>query len=86
MPIAAMGWSACRRVLCGDAELMFVDMIAVQMVEVSVMQIIGVTIMDHGRMSAVRSMLMGMMLMDGMVFHRKTPFVSRDGPDCLLKV
>ena len=59
-----MGWSACRRVLCGDAELMFVDMIAVQMVEVSVMQIIGVTIMDHGRMSAVRSMLMGMMLMD----------------------
>ncbi|OQW30901.1 MAG: hypothetical protein A4E19_09150 [Nitrospira sp. SG-bin1] len=37
MPIAAMAWRACRRVLCGDVELVFIDMVAMRMVEMSVM-------------------------------------------------
>ena len=32
MPIAAMGRRASRRVLCGDVEPMFIDMVAMQMV------------------------------------------------------
>ena len=35
--LATMGRGACSRVLLGDAELMFIDMVAVQMVQVPVM-------------------------------------------------
>ncbi len=85
MPIAAMGRSACRRISCGDIEPMFINMVVMQMVEVSVVQIIGVVIMDHGRMTTVRSMLMTMLLMNGMVVHCRTPFVGRVGYDLALQ-
>lgn len=86
MPLAAMGRRAPSWVLCGDTEPMFIDMVTMRMMKMSVMEIIGVAVMGDGRMPAVRSMLMGRMLMDGVVVHRKTPFVSRDGPDRTFKV
>jgi hypothetical protein len=86
MPIAAMGRCACCWVLCGDVEPMFIDMVAMQMVQMSVMQIVGVATMADGRMPTVRSVLVIMMLMDKMVVHCRTPFVGRDGSDVTLKV
>jgi hypothetical protein len=47
------------------------------MVEVSVVQIIGMAIMDNGRMATVRSMLMTMLLVNRMVAHGETPFAGR---------
>lgn len=85
MPLAAMGRRASSRVLRGDVELMFIDMVTMRMMKMSVMEIIGVTIMDNGRMSAVRFMLMTMLLMNGVVTHCGTPFVDRVGCDLTLK-
>jgi hypothetical protein len=65
---------------------MFIDMIAVWMVQMSIVQVVGVTVMGDGRMPAVRSVLMGVMLMDGVVAHRRTPFVTGDGPDSIVKL
>jgi len=77
MPFAAMGGGASRRVLRGDTEPMFIDMVAVRMMKMSVMEIIDMTVMEDGQMPTVRSVLMGVMLMDGVVAHRRTPFVRR---------
>lgn len=77
MPIAAVAWRASRRVLGGDVEPMFIDMVAVDMVQVSVVQIVGVAVMCDGRMAAVSPMLIAMLIMNGVVVHCRTPFVSR---------
>jgi hypothetical protein len=45
VPVATMGRGACCRVLCRDAELVFVDVLAMYMMQVSVVQIVGVAIM-----------------------------------------
>ena len=79
MPVAAMGRSACRRVLFGDVEPMFIDMVTMQMVQMSVVEIVGVAIMGDGRMPAVRIMPMIVVLMNGVVFHCRTPFVGQVG-------
>lgn len=86
MPLAAMGRCASSRVLRSDTEPMFIDMVAMRMMKMSVMEIVGVAIMGDGRMPAVRSVLMIVMLMNGMVAHRRTPFATGDGPDSIVKV
>jgi hypothetical protein len=86
MPLAAMGRRACRRVLRGDTETMFIDMIAVQIVQMPVMEIVGVATMADGRMPTVRSVLVIVMLMDGVVMHCRTPFVGREGSDVVFRV
>lgn len=65
---------------------MFIDMVAMQMVKMAVMEIIGVVVMGDSRMPAVRSVLVGVMLMDGVGIHRGTPFVSKDSFDFILPV
>jgi hypothetical protein len=85
VPLAAMGRRASSRVFHGDTEPMFIDMIAVWMVQMSIVQVVGVTVMGDGRMPAVRSVLMGVMLMDGVVAHRRTPFLGRTGYDLTVK-
>lgn len=86
MPLAAMGRCASSRVLRSDTEPMFIDMVAMRMMKMSVMEIVGVTVMGDGRMPAVRSVLMGVMLMDGVVAHRRTPLVTGVGSDSVVEV
>ena len=86
MPLATMGGRASSRVLRGDTEPMFIDMVAMRMMKMSVMEIIGVTVMGDSRMPAVRSVLMTVMLMDGMVAHRRTPFVTGAVSGFVIKV
>lgn len=86
MPLAAVGRRASSGVLHGDTEPMFIDMVTMRVMKVSVMEIIGVVVMGDSRMPAVRSVLMGVMLMDGVVAHRRTPFVTGDGPDSIVKL
>lgn len=86
MPLAAMGRRASSRVFRSDTEPMFIDVVAVWMMKVSVMEIIGVVVMGDSWMPAVRSVLMTVMLMDGMVAHRRTPFVTGVGADSITEV
>lgn len=86
MPLTAMGRRASSRVLHGDTEPMFIDMVTMRMMKMSVMEIVGVAIMGDGRMPAVRSVLMIVMLMNGMVAHRRTPFVTGVGADSIAEV
>lgn len=77
MPLATMGRRTCSGVLPGDVEPMFIDMVAVDVVQVAVVQIIGVAIMRNGRVAAVGSMLMVMLIMNCVVIHGGAPFVVR---------
>lgn len=86
MSVAAMGGRASGRVLRSDTEPMFIDMVAVWMVQMPIMQVVGVTVMGDGRMPAVRSVLMGVMLMDGVVAHRRTPLVTEVGSHSVVEV
>jgi hypothetical protein len=86
MPLAAMARRASSRVFRSDTEPMFIDVVAVWMMKVSVMEIIGVVVMGDSWMPAVRSVLMTVMLMDGMVAHRRTPFVTGVGADSITEV
>ncbi len=86
MSITAMGRRASSRVLCGDTEPMFIDMVAMRMMQMSIVQVVGVAVMGDGRMPAVRSMLVGVLFVDGVVVHQRTPFVNRTGFDCFSEV
>lgn len=86
MPLAAMARRASSRVFRSDTEPMFIDVVAVWMMKVSVMEIIGVVVMGDSWMPAVRSVLMTVMLMDGMVAHRRTPFVTGVSADSIAEV
>ena len=86
MPLTAMGRRASSRVLHGDTEPMFIDMVIMRMMKMSVMEIVGVAIMGDGWMPAVRSVLMIVMRMNGMVAHRRTPFVTGVSADSIAEV
>lgn len=60
MPTAAVVRGAAVRVVARDLDRVLVDMIFVRMMEMPVMQIVNMAAMAHGRMSATRPMLMGM--------------------------
>ena len=86
MPLAAMARRASSRVFRSDTESMFIDVVAVWMMKMSVMEIVGVAIMGDGWMPAVRSVLMIVMRMNGMVAHRRTPFVTGVSADSIAEV
>lgn len=86
MSVAAMGGRASSRVLRGDTEPMFIDMVAVRMVQMAIMQVVDVAVMGDGRMPAVGSVLMGMMLMGRVVVHQRAPFANRTGFHCFPEV
>lgn len=86
MPLAAMGRRASSRVLRGNAQPMFIDMVVVWMVQMSIMQVVDVAVMGDGRMPAVGSVLMGVLFVDGVVVHQRTPSVNRTGVDCFPEV
>ena len=60
MPTATMVGGAALGVLARDLDHMLVDVTLVRMVEMTVMQIVGMATMVHGGVSAPRSMLMSM--------------------------
>ncbi|MCP9448884.1 MAG: hypothetical protein NNA21_02325 [Nitrospira sp.] len=71
-----MGRRAGNRVLLRDIQTMFVDMIAMEVMQVAVMQIIRVAVMKNGRMAAPGSMLMTMLIVNRMIAHGRAPFVK----------
>ncbi len=77
MPAATMVGGANFGVLAGYLNHVLVDMIAMRMVEVPVMQIVDVAAVAHGRMSASRPVLVSMV---GMGWgrasrHERVPFL-----------
>jgi hypothetical protein len=68
---AAMTGSAALRILGRHLDHMLVDVTLVRMMEMPLVQIIGMSMVTHGRMAAAGTMLMGMpgMLLGGAGVH-----------------
>jgi hypothetical protein len=80
MPIAAMVRCAVSGVGSRDVEPMFIDMIAMDVVQVPVVQIILMIPVANGLMAAVGAMLVTVPIMYGVIAHDRTPFmVGADG-------
>jgi hypothetical protein len=77
MPIAAMVRCAISGVGPRDVEPMFIDMIAMNVVQVPVVQIILMIPVANGLMAAVGAMLVTVPIMYGVIAHGRTPFVGR---------
>jgi len=69
---------AIRRIHGGDFDDVFVVMIAVRRMHVSVVQIISVTAVRHGRMTAIRAVNVGMIFMGCMIHGIFLTFVFND--------
>jgi hypothetical protein len=54
---------ATRRIGVADLNDMFVDMTSMHMMQMTVVEVIDMAMMAHGRVSAVRTMLVGMIRM-----------------------
>ena len=64
MTVANVIGSADRGVRGGYFDHMLVHMVLVDCVQVSIVEVVGVAIVLHGRMSAVAAVLMRMLFMD----------------------
>jgi hypothetical protein len=56
-------WRAVRRVGVADLDKMFVDMIAMHVVQMTIVEIIDMAMMAHSLVSAARTMLMSVIRM-----------------------
>jgi hypothetical protein len=59
---AGVSWCAGGRVRRGHAQSMLVHMIAVDVVQVAVVEVVGMAVVLNGRVAAGRAMLMGMLI------------------------
>jgi hypothetical protein len=66
MSLALMATGALRRILCGNAQLVFVHMPRVEAVQVAIVQVIHMVTVPYSRVAAAFSMLVGMAFMNGM--------------------
>ena len=71
MTAAGMRRSAKCGILGGDGEYMLVDVVTVVVVQVAVVQVIGVAFMRHHLVAAPGSMLVTMIVMHRMGRHRR---------------
>jgi hypothetical protein len=62
-----MLWGADVRIRSADGDRVLIDMIAVRMVQVAIVQIVHMSFMDHGGMTAPRTMLVVVVLMMGLL-------------------
>jgi hypothetical protein len=70
---AVMAWSASGRVRRVDCQGMFLDLAAVLVVQVAVVQVIDVAIMQDGGVPAVRAVLVGVALVVSRHVNRLLP-------------
>jgi len=69
MPAAAMSGCAGSGILIIDGESMLVDMVAMKMMQMPVVEIIGVAVMCDGWMATIGSVLMGVSIVNGVIAH-----------------
>jgi hypothetical protein len=84
---AAVVCGAPVGVVAGHLDHVLVDMIAMRVVQVTIVQIVGVAAMAHRGVPAVRAVLMGMI---GMVWgrasrHRLSSFISPESVDTAVR-
>lgn len=72
--VARVRRGAGRGIFSGDGKDMFVDMVVMNMVEMPIVQVIGVAVMRDRLMAAACRVAMGMMVVSGMCAHRWTPW------------
>jgi hypothetical protein len=78
MSIAGMCRGAGNGIFSGDGKDMFVDMVVMNMVEMAVVQVVGMALMRHSLVAAACGVTVGMMVMRSMGAHRGTPLVKVD--------
>jgi hypothetical protein len=66
---AGMGRSAGSRILAGHVQGVLVDMVAMDEVEVAIVQVVGMVFMGNRLVAAVGSMLVSVVVMDRMGAH-----------------
>jgi hypothetical protein len=73
------GRGAARGVGVADLNNMFIDMIAMRVVQVAIVEVVDVALMTHSRVSTARTMLVsvvGMVILLIAEGHRYSPFLS----------
>jgi hypothetical protein len=76
MPFAAMRGGAGRGILAGDRECMLVDVVTVEMVQVAVVQVVGMAVMRDRLVAAACRVTVGMIVMNRVGAHRGPPSVK----------
>jgi len=76
---AIMGWSTRGRVRRGDGQVVFLDRAAIGVVQVTIVQVIDVTIVDDGRVATAGPMLV--LVSHMMTGHCQTPSFEMEAPE-----
>ena len=76
--VAGMRGSTSRWIVAGNGERMLVDVVAMDMVEMAVVQVVGMALMRHRLVAAAWCVMVRVMVMISMGAHRKTPLVKAD--------
>ncbi len=71
--LAGMPRGAGGGIFFGDSKDMFIDVVLMDMVEMAIVQVVGMTVMRNRLVAAAWSVTVGMMGMSGMCAHRGTP-------------
>lgn len=79
MALAVMPVGTLFRILRGDFNLMLVDMSLVRRMQVAVVDVVNVVAMLYGRVATIFSMLVGMVLVDGVLLAHSFIFSLGDG-------
>ena len=61
--VTLVPFGAFRRIVGGDIQFVLVDVAVVERVQMSIVEVVGVIVVNDGRMTAVLAVLMGMVLM-----------------------
>ena len=78
MPVAGVGRGAGRGILTRDGERMLVNVVAMNVVQVTIMKVIGMTVMRHGLVAATGPVPVSMIVMNRVGAHHRTPSVRKD--------
>lgn len=62
-------WSAGSRILAGDGECMFVDVVLMEVVQVAVVQVVGMVFVYDRLVAAVGSVAVAVLVVDRMAAH-----------------
>lgn len=73
MSVAGMRRGADGGILLGDREHMFIDVVVMDMVEMAIVEVVGMALMRNRLVAAASGVAVGMMVMRGVCAHGRTP-------------
>ncbi len=76
--VAGMRGGTSVWIVAGNGEHMFVDVVVMDVVQMAVVQVVGMAVMRDRLVAAACCMTVGMLVMNRMGAHRRTPSVRVD--------